>query len=470
MINPAVFKAYDIRGLIGDEITPELAFALGKAIVLLLKERQLLEKVAVGYDMRDSSPELAEALMKGIRSQGINVLNIGLVTTPMLNFAVGSREDVQAGVMITASHNPAEYNGFKISDINVLPIGRNNGMDALKDFVFQEVARKKEAIEMQNFASFDNDEIETINLKNEYLDYVFSLVKLSDKKIKVAIDTANGIVGHIIKDVLDRLLNIEVIPMYWELDGNFPNHEANPLKSETLDALREKVLSENCDLGVAFDGDGDRVGFVDNEGEIISGDLVTALLAKVILKDNLGATVLYDLRSSNITGEIIQENGGVAEECPVGHAFIKALMRDKKAIFAGELSSHFYFSDFYNVESAVLAFLRILELLMLENKSIASLVQPLRQYQQSGEMNIKVSKEKEQEIYNELVNYFQTQSSDKAERISYLDGLKLSMPNWWFNLRFSNTEPLLRINIEAKDENILHDKKNELFSLLNKYF
>lgn len=460
MIEEKVFKAYDIRGLLGTEINVELAEKLGKAAVSLLKSKQKLEKIAVAYDMRDSSEELAAALIKGILSQGVSVLNIGLATTPMLNFAVGSRNDVQAGIMITASHNPAEYNGFKISDINVLPVGKNNGMEDLKDLVL-----------LDNFSEAAvRGQVEELNLKEIYLDKIFSLVNLAEsKKLKVAIDTANGIVGYLIEDLLKRIPQIEAVPLYWELDGNFPNHEANPLKYETLDKLRETVLAENCDFGLAFDGDGDRVGFVDNKGEIIPGDLLTALLAENLLQKNQGATILYDLRSSNVVKETIADNGGVAEECPVGHAFIKALMQEKKALFAGELSSHFYYQDFYNVESAVLTFLRILEFVNSKEEALAELLVPMRKYKQSGEMNVRVSKEKEQEIYNELVNYYQTQNTEKAERISYLDGLKVSMPNWWFNLRFSNTEPLLRINIEADDEFILHEKKNLLFSLLNKY-
>ncbi len=460
MVEGKIFKAYDIRGLVGSEINVELAEKLGKAVVALLKDKQKLEKIAVGYDMRDSSEELAQALISGIWSQGIDVLNIGLATTPMLNFAVGSRDDVQAGIIITASHNPAEYNGFKISDINVLPIGKNNGMEDLKSLV-----------QANNFVDkSDLGREEKINIVEDYFKKILGLVNLDvNQRIKVAIDTGNGIVGNFIKDILDKLPQIEAVPLYWKLDGNFPNHEANPLKYETLKDLQEVVRKENCDFGVAFDGDGDRVGFVDDKKEILAGDLVTALIAKNLLNKNKGEIILYDLRSSNVVKEVIADNGGQAEECPVGHAFIKALMKEKQALFAGELSSHFYYKDFYNVESGILTFLRIIELLQNNKISLSELVKPMRKYVQSGEMNLRVNKNKESDIFNELVDYYQTQSSDKAERISYLDGLKLAMPEWWFSLRFSNTEPLLRINLEAINESVLHEKKHQLFSLLNKY-
>jgi len=453
MIDPKVFKAYDIRGLVNEEITEELAFLLGRALVVYLKEKQVLRKIAVGYDMRDSSPALAAAVAKGIRAQGVTSVDLGLATTPMLNFSVGFYEDIDAGVMVTASHNPAEYNGFKMCDAKVLPIGKNHGMDEIRDLVLANVWP------------------ETRHATEDYLKRVFSLVNLnSNRKLRVAVDAGNGMAGLLLPILQERLPNVELLPLYWNLDGNFPNHEANPLKHETLAALQALIVKEKCDFGVAFDGDADRVGLVDDTGAIIPGDLVTALLAKKLLADKKDALVLYDLRSSNIVKEVIVEAGGRAEESPVGHAFIKKMMQDKGAYFAGELSSHFYYQDFYNVESAVYTFLLILSLLSQSNQTLGQMVQPLRKYQQSGEINLRVNNEKSAQIFSEISTYFQTQNSDdEVISISNLDGLKITLPHWWFNLRMSNTEPLLRVNMEAETVTLLNEKKNKLFDLLNKY-
>ncbi|HPL93323.1 MAG TPA: phosphomannomutase/phosphoglucomutase [bacterium] len=453
MIDPKIFKAYDIRGLVGEEINEELAFLLGRALVVYLQDKQPLRKIAVAYDMRESSSKLAAAVCKGIRAQGVTSVDLGLATTPMLNFSVGSYEDIDAGVMVTASHNPSEYNGFKMCDAKVLPIGKNNGMDEIRELVLANVWPEKR------------------NVTAEYLQRVFSLVNLnSDRKMRVVVDAGNGMAGLLLPLLQKRLPNVELLPLYWELDGRFPNHEANPLKHETLSDLQTFVVVEECDFGVAFDGDADRVGVVDDSGAIIPGDLVTALLAKELLSDKKDALVLYDLRSSNIVKEVIGEAGGHAEESPVGHAFIKKMMQEKGAYFAGELSSHFYYQDFYNVESAIYTFLLLLSLLNSTDKSLSDLVAPLRKYHQSGEINLKVNVEKSAQIFSEIANYYQTQNSeDKAVSISYLDGLKISLPGWWFNLRMSNTEPLLRVNMEADTADLLHEKKNKLFDLLHKY-
>jgi phosphomannomutase len=453
MIDPKVFKAYDIRGLVGEEITEELAFLLGRALVVHLQDKQPLRKIAVAYDMRESSPALAAAVCRGIRAQGVVSVDLGLATTPILNFSIGFYDDIDAGVMVTASHNPAEYNGFKMSDAKVLPIGKNNGMDEIRDLVLANVWPEKRSA------------------THDYLKRVFSLVNLnSDRKMRVAVDAGNGMAGLLLPLLAEYLPNVELLPLYWELDGNFPNHEANPLKHETLSDLQTLIAKEKCDFGVAFDGDADRVGLVDNMGAIIPGDLVTALLAKELLVNKKEALVLYDLRSSNVVKEVIMEAGGRAEESPVGHAFIKKMMQDKKAFFAGELSSHFYYQDFYNVESALYTFLLILSLVMKNNQSLADIVAPLRKYRQSGEINLKINVEKSEQIFSEISNHFQTQNSDdKAISISNLDGLKITLSHWWFNLRMSNTEPLLRVNIEADSADILHEKKNKLFDLLHKY-
>lgn len=461
MINPQVFKAYDIRGLVGEEITEELAFLLGRALVVYLQDKQPLRKIAVAYDMRESSPALAAAICKGIRAQGVTSVDFGLATTPILNFSVGYYDDIDAGVMVTASHNPSEYNGFKMCDAKVLPIGKNNGMDEIRELVLaNEWPLAKEIVSSEERSATE-----------DYLKRVFSLVNLdSNKKMRVAVDAGNGMAGLFLPLLGKFLPNVELLPLYWELDGRFPNHEANPLKHETLADLQTLIVKEKCDFGVAFDGDADRIGVVDDSGAIIPGDLVTALLAKQLLLNKKGALVLYDLRSSNIVKEVIVESGGRAEESPVGHAFIKKMMQDKGGYFAGELSSHFYYQDFYNVESALYTFLLILSLLMKSEESLSEIVAPLRKYHQSGEINLKVNTDKSSRIFSEIADYYQTQNSeDKAISISHLDGLKITLPGWWFNLRMSNTEPLLRVNIEADSADLLHEKKNSLFDLLHKY-
>jgi phosphomannomutase len=443
-INPGIFKAYDIRGIYPDEINGEIAYNIGRALVLRAKAK----KVVVGYDMRESSYGLENELIKGITDQGANVVKIGLATTPMLYFASWQME-VDAGVIITASHNPAEYNGMKLCLKNAVPIGEGNGMEEIEDLAlagkFNEAENKGEITEEAKF-------------KDRYLEYMAGFFKVGLGKKKIVIDFANGM-GILDKDVYERFPgDIEAIYLYDALDGNFPNHEANPLKTETLAVLQKKVVAESADLGIAYDGDADRVGFVDEKGGIVPMDYMIALLAKEILKKYPGGLVLMDLRSSNAVKEVIEEAGGKVGRCRVGHSLIKKQMRDQGAIFAGELSGHYFFEENSKAEMSTLAVLTVLNLMNESRKKISELTADLKRYSHSGEINSDV-KDKEA-VMNRLKKIY------KNGQLDEMDGVRIDFKDWWFNVRPSNTEPKLRLNLEAKDRKLMEKKRDELLELI----
>lgn len=443
-INPGIFKAYDIRGIYPDEINGEIAYNIGRALVLHAKAK----KVVVGYDMRESSYGLENELIEGITDQGANVVKIGLATTPMLYFASWQME-VDAGVIITASHNPAEYNGMKLCLKNAVPIGEGNGMEEIEDLAlagkFNEAKNKGEITEEAKF-------------KDRYLEYMAGFFKAGLGKKKIVIDFANGM-GILDKDVYERFPgDIEAIYLYDALDGNFPNHEANPLKTETLAALQKKVVAESADLGIAYDGDADRVGFVDEKGGIVPMDYMIALLAKEILKKYPGGLVLMDLRSSNAVKEVIEEAGGKVGRCRVGHSLIKKQMRDQGAIFAGELSGHYFFEENSKAEMSTLAVLTVLNLMNESRKKISELTADLKRYSHSGEINSDV-KDKEA-VMNRLKKIY------KNGQLDEMDGVRIDFKDWWFNVRPSNTEPKLRLNLEAKDRKLMEKKRDELLELI----
>ncbi len=432
-----VFRAYDIRGIVGDEITPELAYRIGRAHVEFTKAHT----VVVGNDMRTSSEELKEGLCRGIIDHGANVVDIGMCSSPMLYFAVAHYNN-PAGIMITASHNPGQYNGFKLTREHAIPIGGDNGMADIrrlaeggnfKSAAFRGLIRKKE-------------------ITDEYNSHVMGSVKVP--KLKVVVDAANAM-GVLEAQHLQAIPNLDIIPLHFELDGSFPNHEANPLKEENMRDLQYAVLDENADLGIAFDGDADRVGFVDERGEIVPSDFTTGLIASKLLKQNPGSKVLYDLRSSWAVPELIREHKGIPVMCRVGHAFIKRQMRDENALFAGELSGHYYFRDHYFTESSLLASLHIFS--MLKNKKKSEVVKPLRKYHQSGEINSTVDDP-------DRIIAMLAEQHNAATNISHLDGLRIEYKNHWFNVRKSNTEPLLRLNVEAREREHMESVRDELLN------
>ncbi|MBI5072113.1 phosphomannomutase/phosphoglucomutase [Candidatus Falkowbacteria bacterium] len=445
-INPSIFKAYDIRGIYPKDLNEETVYRVGRAAVLLTHAKT----VVIGRDARVSSDSLVQALTKGILEQGANVVDIGVVTTPMLNFAVAEYKEHEAGIMVTASHNPKEYNGLKLCYENALPIGENTGM----------VDLKKIAIEGK-FGEEKPGKLEKKEVLGAYVKKVLSLVQASNvKPLKVVVDTGNA-VGAVPLPEIFKKIPCQLIPLYFELDGNFPNHEANPLKEETLVDLKKKVLEEKADLGVAIDGDADRIGFVDEKGQTVRADLILALIAKKFLREKPGELILYDVRSSRVVREVVERAGGRAEMCRVGHSLIKKQMWDEKALFAGEFSSHFYYRDFYNVESGDLTMLKIIEIISQAGKNFSEIVAPLLVYYHSGEINFEVNDKKGK------MEELEKKYGGTVKEISHLDGIRLDFDDWWFNVRPSNTEPLLRLNLEAKTKELMENKKRELTEFLS---
>jgi phosphomannomutase len=444
-INSEIFKAYDIRGLYPQEINKETVYNIGRALV----QHTGAKKIVVGYDMRESSPEMGKALVEGITEQGADVVKIGLASTPEVYFASWKMEDVDAGVIITASHNPVEYNGMKFCLKGAVPIGEGSGMEEIRDLAvggeFEEAEKKGEATEDKDF-------------KNVYLDYIVSFYKKGLGKKKVVIDFANGM-GILDKPVYKKLSDeIESVNMYDEYDGNFPNHEANPLKTETLEALQKKVLEEKADLGIAYDGDADRVGFVDENGDVVSMDYLIALLAKEVLKKKPGGLILYDLRSTNAVGEVIEEAGGKIGRCRVGHSLIKKQMRDEGAVFAGELSGHYFFEENSKGEMSTLAVMMLINLMNETGKTLSELTEDLKRYHHSGEINSDV--EDKDAMMNKLKEIY------KDGELDEMDGIRIDFEDWWFNVRPSNTEPKLRLNMEAKTKEMMEEKRDELLRVI----
>jgi len=453
-----IFKAYDIRGIYPNEINEEIVYKIGRAYIRFLKASAKTAKqncrVCIGRDIRQSSPALFKSLVRGITDEGADVYDLGLTTTPMVYFASG-RLNVDGGIVLTASHNPAEYNGLKLCRADAVPIGENSGMLDIKNIVlknnFSKTAKKGKAVKK--------------DIKKEYLDYFSSFVNLGEKKFKIAIDPANAM-GILELDIYKKFPeNIELISIYDGFDSSFPNHEANPLKAETLKDLRKKVLETKADLGIAYDGDADRVGFVDEKGKIVPMDLVTGLIAKIVLKKNPGARILYDLRSSRSVKEIIEESGGIAGECRVGHALIKKQMRDEKTVFAGELSGHYYFEENYKAEAGSLPVIYLLNLMAESGRKISELAGEIKRYYHSGEINSEV--ENKGAVIQKLKEIY------KDGEISELDGVKISFwenfekgKRWWFNVRPSNTEPALRLNLEADNEKLMEEKKDEILKII----
>jgi len=424
----ALFKAYDIRGIVPDELDAAKAYAIGRATAHFVGDGP----IAVGRDARSHSPSLTAALIEGIRDEGISVIDLGLVATPMLYFGVASLK-AAAGIMVTASHNPGEYNGFKICLRDAVPVGESSGLREIEAFV-----------EARSKASKANPRgtVTTHDLGAGYTEHALAVGE-SCPTLKVVIDCGNGMASVGLEPILEKL-PIKVVRLYFEPDGTFPNHEADPLKLENLADVCEAVRREGADFGVAFDGDGDRAVFVDGSGEPISADLATALIARHMLVRSPGALVLYDLRSSRVVAEEIERCGGVARMCRVGHSFVKAQMREEGAIFAGELSGHLYFRFSENLvaDDGTAALIAILDVLAKEGRPLAELIDPLRCYSASGEINRRVA-----DVDFVLEEVAAEHAS--APEISHLDGLLVRYPTWWFNLRPSNTEPVLRLNLEA---------------------
>jgi phosphomannomutase len=447
-ISPNVFKAYDIRGLVESELDSDFAFETGVAFARFLQIEREPATIVIGEDMRPSSPLLAEAFSAGVTSQGMDVIRIGLASTDLMYFASGKLG--LPGAMFTASHNPAEYNGIKLCMSQARPIGRESGLLTIEKFV-----REGSPIALRNVGVEKHQ-----NMLEEYVDHLLTLVNLRDiRPLKIVIDAGNGMAGYTAPAIFAKL-NCEVIPMYFELDGSFPNHEANPLDESTLVDLKKAMKENKADLGLAFDGDADRCFLVDENGEGINPSSLTALIAERELKQHPGSKIIYNLISSRTVQEVINENNGVGLRSRVGHSNIKKLMAETGAIFGGEHSGHFYFKDFWRADSGALAALHAIAALGRSEVSISNLLAPYSRYFQSGEINTKVANVQEA---TELVekHYLSTQVE-----VDHLDGLTVNGDSWWFNLRPSNTEPLLRLNVEAKDQAHMQTIRDQVLALI----
>ena len=447
---PDIFKAYDIRGLVDDELSPDFAFAVGLAFARFLEIEREPGTVIIGEDMRPSSPELAEAFSAGVTSNGTNVIRIGLASTDLLYFAAGSKN--LPGAMFTASHNPAAYNGIKLCLSGARPIGKETGLQTIEKFVRQgmPVAMRPVGVET------------TENLLELYADHLHRLVSFKgNRRLKIVIDAGNGMAGFTAPAIFERI-GAEIIPLYFELDGNFPNHEANPIDPANLRDLQKAVLFQKADIGLAFDGDADRCFLVDEKGETVDPSLLTSLIASRELVKHPGATIIHSLISSRTVVEVIKELGGVPVRSRVGHSYIKALMAETGAVFGGEHSGHFYFKDFWRADSGALAALHALAALGESDQTISQLLAPFKRYVASGEVNSKVADSASvikavREKYVALSEF----------QIDELDGLTVSTTTWWFNVRASNTEPLLRLNVEADTAANMAVYRDELLALIN---
>lgn len=437
----SIFKAYDIRGIYPEELNEATAEKIGRAFI----EFTGAKKVVVGRDMRPHSVPLFKALAKGMTEQGTDVIDIGLCSTPMSYHANG-KLGADGSIMITASHNTAEWNGFKLCKAQAVPISGATGIADIEKLVAANSWKKSEKI----------GKITTYDISKEYGAFLRSHAHMT-RKLKVVVDYANAMGSYEIAGIEDMF---EIIPLYKELDGTFPNHEANPLHTATLDVLRKKVVECGADFGAGFDGDADRCGFVDDKGEIIPMDLFTALIAQDILSEKGQGTVpiLYDLRSSWAVKECIAENGGKPIMSRVGHAFIKAQMREYGAVFAGELSGHYYFKENYVAESQGLALIKLANLVCKKNMKVSDMVKPLRKYFSSGEINSKVADVKP------ILAKIKAKYSDG--HMFELDGISVEYSNWWFNVRSSNTEPLVRLIVESKDKATMEAKRDELLAII----
>ena len=448
-MSASIFKAYDIRGLVDEEITPDFTFAVGAAFARFLKIQREPATVVIGEDMRPSSPALAEAFSAGVTSQGLDVIRIGLASTDLLYFAAGKLN--LPGAMFTASHNPAAYNGIKLCFSGARPIGKESGLLAIEKFVEEGVPLSTHQFGLES----------SREMLDEYVTHLLSLVDLNGiKPLKVVIDAGNGMAGHTAPAVFKRL-NAEVIEMFFELDGSFPNHEANPIDPENLKDLQRAVLKHGADIGLAFDGDADRCFLVDECGELVNPSSLTSLIAARELAKFPGSTIIYNLISSKAVQEVVAEHGGKSVRSRVGHSYIKKLMAETDAVFGGEHSGHFYFREFWKADSGMLAALHAIAALGEADVPLSTLLAPYNRYISSGEVNSTVT-----DAPAAVAKIEGIYSSMEGVSADHLDGLTLTAESWWFNLRASNTEPLLRLNVEADSQAKMEEIRDSVLAII----
>jgi len=446
-----IIKAYDIRGLVKDEITPDFSFSVGVAFAKFLEIEREPGTIVVGEDMRPSSAPLAKAFCDGATSQGMDVIRIGLSSTDMLYFASGKLN--LPGIMFTASHNPAKYNGMKLCKSGARPVGKESGLQVIKDIIGKGAPISNRPI----------GKVREQDLLKEYVDFLikqFPKKTFSKRKIKVVIDAGNGMAGFTAPAVMEKL-NVELIPMYFELDGNFPNHEANPIEPDNLKDLQKMVKRHKADIGLAFDGDADRCFLINEKAELVNPSALTALIAVRELKKNPKSAIIYNLISSKAVPEVIAEHKGRAIRSRVGHSYIKNLMAETGAVFAGEHSGHFYFKNFWKADSGMLAALYALAELMQSDGTLSELLEPYNRYFSSGEINSKVKDAQKS------IKVIKEKYQSKFE-VDELDGLTVTAKEWWFNLRASNTEPLLRLNVEAQTQKQMAKIRDSVLSQIKR--
>jgi phosphomannomutase len=447
-INPSIFKAYDVRGLYPAEVNEEAARQIGRGFVSYLQAR----RIAVSRDMRLSSPSMAAAFIEGARAQGADVVDYGMMGTDMMYYAV-ARDGLDGGAQITASHNPKQYNGIKMVRREAFPLSGDAGIGDIRDLI------------TTGRLPPEADQPGELSHKHVLDDYVKHVLGFIDpaivKPFNVVLDAGNGI-GGMIAPLLFRSLPVRTTGLCMEVDGTFPNHEANPLIEENRRDIVERVKQEKADIGIAWDGDADRVFFIDGTGEFVAGDFVTALLAEAFLIKNPGATVVYDVRASHAVKDVVAKYGGTSLMNRVGHAFFKRRMREENAVFGGEVTGHYYFRDFYYADNGFIPALLILELMSRKGQTLAELLAPLREkYFISGEINTRLKDGSSAQEKMDGLSAMYTEG-----RVYSLDGVSVEFHNWHFNVRASNTEPLLRLNLEATSQDLMEQKRDEILAFI----
>jgi len=441
-----IFKAYDVRGIVPDQLDDELATAIGAAFVRVTGAAG--GSVVVGHDMRPSSPGMAGAFAEGAARAGADVVMIGLASTDELYFASGTLG--LPGAMFTASHNPAQYNGIKMCRAHAAPVGMETGLAEIRDLVASGEQVTGDRI----------GKITETDVLADYASYLLSLAPVEGRRLKVVVDAGNGMAGHTASAVLDKL-DLEVVAMYFELDGSFPNHEANPIEPENMRDLQAKVRERQADVGLAFDGDADRCFLVDERGDIVNPSVLTALIAARELKKEPGATIIHNLITSRAVPEIVSELGGTPVRTRVGHSFIKARMAETGAIFGGEHSGHFYFRDFWRADSGMLAALHALAALAETDRPLSELLAQYSRFATSGEINSTVDDQRA--VLKEVEERY---AGRDGVTVDHLDGLTITHDDWWFNVRASNTEPLLRLNAEGDDEAMMTRIRDDVLATI----
>ena len=449
MLDESIFKAYDIRGVYPETLDEGVARDVGRAFVSHLGLSG--SRVIVARDMRLSGEALKDAFIEGVTEAGADVLDLDLVSTDALYFAVGHLEE-PGGAIVTASHNPKEHNGLKLCREKAIALSGDEGIGQIRDLITSG--------KIPEPAEFPGS-VESGDITEDYAEHCVSFINTEDlRPLKIVVDAGNGMAGKMLPPVFEKL-PFEYVPMYFELDGSFPNHTPNPIEPENVKDLQERVVEEGADFGAAFDGDADRCFIIDEKGETISGDLLATLVSKSMLEKEPGATILYSVVCSKAFPELIEREGGKAIRTKTGHSIIKPQMRENNAVFGGEHSGHFYFRDNYFADSGIVAMLTVAELVARQEKPISELLAPIDPYVRSGEINSEVE-DTEATIQKVEESY----SEDNSVEIDHLDGLTVDSGDWWFNLRPSNTEPLLRLNLEAQDRETMERKRDELMGLI----